>query len=254
MKTYIQLSLLYAILTLHIFNIDLTGKIAYKLAKFDVLQYPFLIYLCLVKRCKIQIMKKAITNIKKILVTVTMLTAMLGNANGISSFIIKEDLKGTALTITNVEEGDLLSIKNYKGIIIYKETIQLSGSYENGYDLTQLPNGDYFFEIDKDLEIKTIPFSVENNKVAFKKDKEAVIFKPYVEERNNLIYITKFAPNHEPLKISIYGKYNDGTFELLHSEKVEGELSIERLYKLKEGSFKIVLNANDKIYTKFIIH
>lgn len=197
-------------------------------------------------------MKKVIKNIKKILLTVTMFAAMLGNASEISSFKIKEDLKGTALTIKDVKEGDLLSIKNYNGIIIYKELIQSSGTYEKGFDLTELPNGNYFFEIDKDIEIKTIPFTVEQNKVVFDKDKEVVVFKPFIVEKNDLVLITKLALNREPLKISIFGKYDDGSFVLLHSEKIKGIQNIEKVYKLEEGDYKIVLDSNNKKFTKFI--
>ncbi|MDO5971962.1 hypothetical protein Q4Q35_19345 [Flavivirga aquimarina] len=199
-------------------------------------------------------MKNLIKKIRKSLLVVTVFTAVIGNASEISSFVIEKDLKGSALTIDNVEEGDLLSIKNYKGIIIYKETIQSSGTYEKGFDLTELPDGNYFFEIDKDLEIKTIPFSVKGSKVVFNKNNEGIIFKPFIEERNNLVYVSKFAPNLEPLEISIYGKYDDGTFGLLHSEKVEGDLTIQKLYKLEKGIFKIILNSNNKVYTKFINH
>ena len=47
---YIQLPLLYAILTLHSLNINLTDKIAYKLVKFDVLQLGNRLYICTVER------------------------------------------------------------------------------------------------------------------------------------------------------------------------------------------------------------
>ncbi|AUP79291.1 hypothetical protein [Flavivirga eckloniae] len=198
-------------------------------------------------------MKKVIRNIKKTLLTVAMLTAMIGNANEISSFKTKEGLKGTALTIENVKEGDLLSIRNYNGIIIYKELIQSSGTYEKGFDLTELPNGDYFFEIDKDLKIKTIPFTVKENNVVFNKEKEVVVFKPYIREKNDLVFITKLALNLEPLKIRIYGKYDDGSFVLLSSEKISGVQNIERVYKLKKGGdYKIELDSDNKKFTKFI--
>ena len=199
-------------------------------------------------------MKNAIKKIKKNLLLVTMmLTVIIGNANEISSFKIEGDLKGTALIINNVKEGDLLSIKNYKGIIIYKELIQSSGTYNKGFDLTELPNGNYFFEIDKDLEIKTIPFVVENNQVTFNKDKEAVIFKPYLKEKGNLVYMTKLALDLEPLKVRIYENHNN-SYHLIYSKKIEGIQIIEKVYKLKKGNFKIVINSNNKEYTKFINH
>ncbi|MDD7887189.1 hypothetical protein [Flavivirga sp. 57AJ16] len=197
-------------------------------------------------------MKNVIKKIKKNLLLVTMLlTVIIGNANEISSFKIEGDLKGTTLTINNVKEGDLLSIKNYKGIIIYKELIQSSGIYNKGFDLTELPNGNYFFEVDKDLEVKTIPFVVENNKVTFDKDKETVIFKPHLRENKGIVYLTKLALNLEPLEVKIYGN-NEGIYKLMHSEKIEGVQVIEKIYKLTKGSYKVVLNSNNKEYIKLI--
>ncbi|WP_303316461.1 hypothetical protein Q4Q34_06545 [Flavivirga abyssicola] len=198
-------------------------------------------------------MKNVIKTIEKNLLLVTMMlfAVMIGNATEISSFNVEGDLKGTALTIDNVKKGNLLSIKNNNGITVYKELIQSTGSYTKGFDLTELPNGNYFFEVDKDLQIETIPFSVKDDKVVFDKTKEAVIFKPYVREKDDFVYISKLALNLEPLKIRIYAEYN-GTFQLIRTEEVEGLKIVEKIYKLKEGNYKIVLNANDKEYTKFI--
>ncbi|GAA3631569.1 hypothetical protein [Flavivirga jejuensis] len=196
-------------------------------------------------------MKNLIKKIEKSLLLVTMFTVVMGNASEISSFKIEGELKGTALTIEDVKKGDLLSIKSDNGITIYKELIQLAGTYENGFDLTELPNGNYFFEIDKALKIRTIPFSVSSNKVSFEKDKEVIVFKPFVRTKDDLVYITKLALNYEPLKIRIYGK-QDGGYHLLRSDKIEGVQSIEKLYKLEKGNYKIELNSNNNKYTRFI--
>ncbi|GAA3587695.1 hypothetical protein Q4Q39_18345 [Flavivirga amylovorans] len=200
-------------------------------------------------------MKNVIKTIEKNLLLVTMMlfAVMIGNATEISSFNVKGDLKGTALTIDNVKKGNLLSIRDYNGIIIYKELIQSTGSYTKGFDLTELPDGNYFFELDKDLQIETIPFAVENNKVVFDKTKEAIIFKPYIRKKNDLVYISKLAPNLEPLKIRVYARSYDGAFQLMHTEKIEGAQVAKKIYKLRKGgNYKIILNANDKEYTEFI--
>ena len=126
-------------------------------------------------------MKKVINTIKKSLLVVIVFTTAISNAIEISS-ITKEDLKETALTLKNVKKGDLLSIKDYNGIVLYKELINFSGTYRKGFDLTALPNGAYFFEVDKNLEIKTIPFTVNSNKVEFNKDAEVITYKPYVRQ------------------------------------------------------------------------
>jgi hypothetical protein len=196
-------------------------------------------------------MKKVINTIKKNLLVVTVFTAMLGNANEISTLIIKEDLKETALTINNVKAGNLLTIKDSHGITLYKELIDFSGTYRKGFDLTALPNGNYFFEVDKELEIKTIPFTVKSNEVVFNKESEVITFKPFVRQKGDLVLVSKLAPNFEALKIDIYALIN-GSSKLIYSENVEDTQAIERIYKLKEGSYKIIFNSNNKEFTRFI--
>ncbi len=196
-------------------------------------------------------MKKVINTIKKSLLAVTVFTAMLGNANEISTLTIKEDLKKTALTINNVKVGDLLTIKDYNGITLYKELINISGTYKKGFDLTALPNGNYFFEVSKDLEIKTIPFTVKSNEVVFNKEAEVITFKPFVRQKGDLILVSKLSPNLEALKIDIFLETN-GYSELVYSEKIEDTQAIERVYRLKKGNYKIIFNSNNKEFTKFI--
>ena len=98
---------------------------------------------------------------------VTMFATLLSFANDASLFNIKNDAERTSLTLYNVKEGNLLSIKDNNGIILYKELIQESGTYTKGFDLTALPNGAYVFELSKDFEINSIPFTVKSKVVVF---------------------------------------------------------------------------------------
>jgi len=197
-------------------------------------------------------MKNTIKTIKKSLLVVAVCTAILGNANEISTLSTKENVfKETELTLSNVKPGNLLSIKDYNGIVLYKELIKSTGTYNKGFDLTALPKGEYYFEIDKDLEIKTIPFTVKSNTVEFKKEEEVITFKPYVRQKNDLVLLSKLAPNLETLNVSIYAE-TIGGYELAYSEKIEGSQTIERAYKLEKGNYKLVFNSDNKQFTKFI--
>ena len=195
-------------------------------------------------------MKNVFKTSKKILLTVAMLTAMLGNANE-ATFTVKDGLRKTALTINNVKEGNLLSIKDNNGITLYKELIQSTGTYSKGFDLTALPDGDYFFEVDKDFEISTIPFIVDANDVVFNKVEETTIFKPAVRQKEDFVFITQLALDLKPVKIRFYADYK-GDYELIFSDTIENTQLIKKAYKIEKGSYKIVINSNNKEYTKFI--
>ncbi|WP_147677727.1 hypothetical protein [Algibacter pacificus] len=191
-------------------------------------------------------MKNIINNAKKLVIFTTICASLMVHANTIKKEVIK-----TSLIVNNVKAGNQVTILDNNGSILYKEFIESNGIYKKGFDLTALPNGEYAFEINKDFEINTIPFSVNNNRVVFNKDKEETIFKPFIREKNNIVYISKLAPNYASLKIDVYANYN-GVFELLHTDKVEHTQTIEKIYKLEKGNYKITIHSDNKVYTKFI--
>lgn len=203
---------------------------------------------------KNQIMKNVIKNSKKGILMVTMFATLLSFANDNSFFTIKNDVKKTSLTLKNVKVGNLLSIIDDNGVILYKELIQKTGIYTKGFDLTSLPNGKYVFELDKDLEIDTIPFRVTSNTVDFNKETGKTIFKPYFKVNEDVLFISKLSLNEAPLKVDIYFE-NSGSTELMHSEKIENTKDIQRAFKLtglEEGSYKVVLYSEGRTFVKYI--
>jgi len=199
-------------------------------------------------------MKKIIKNSKKRILMVTMFATFLSFANDASLFNIKNDAKKTALTLYNVKQGNLLSVIDKNGVILYKETIQKPGIYNKGFDLTELPNGAYLFELDKDLEISSIPFKVENSLVVFDKQNEKTIFKPFARVENNLVYVSKLALNEAPLKIEIFFEgFNES--QLMYTETIKDIKTIERIFKLEGlrlGSYTIVFYTEGKKFIKTI--
>jgi len=198
---------------------------------------------------------KTIKDLKKSILMVALMTASLSYANNTSSFIVTKDIKKTALILEHVKKGELISIKNNSGLILYKEIIKSSGTYSKGFDLTELPDGNYFFELDGDVEIKTIPFLVKANNVVFDRTKETILFKPTARLKGNLILVSKLALDFEPLKIDLYYKGISGSFELINSETIDNTKFIERIYKLSDdykGNYKIVYNTSGKEFTEYI--
>jgi len=198
---------------------------------------------------------KTIRNLKKSILMVALMTASLSYANDTSSFKVKKDIKKTALILEHVKKGELITIKDNSGLILYKEIIKSSGTYSKGFDLTALPDGNYFFELDGDVEIKTIPFLVKANQVVFDKTKETILFKPTTRLKGNLIFVSKLARDFEPLIIDLYYKGISGSYELINSETIENTTVIGRIYKLSDayrGNYKIVYNTSGKEFAEYI--
>ncbi|WP_346881980.1 hypothetical protein [uncultured Algibacter sp.] len=202
-------------------------------------------------------MKNVIKNTKKGILMVAMFTTILSFANEGSFFSIKNEATKTSMTLKKVKRGNNIYIKDNNGIIIFNEQIEANGVYRKGFDLTSLPNGQYTFEVDKYLEINTIPFVVSQNKVVFDKEKEKVTYKPFIRVEDNVVYVTKLSLDKKPLNINIYYKddiYNED-IELIHSEKIEDTKTIERIYKLdglERGTYKIVIDSEDRQFVKVV--
>ena len=156
----------------------------------------------------------------------------------------------TSINFDRVKKGQKLIIKSKEGTIVYKESLNKSGTYRKEFDLTSLPNGHYYFELDKDLEIQITPFIVQNAKVNFKKEKTRSIYKPIVTTQENVVSINKLSLNLEPLEINIY--YDSGNHELIYTEKIKDKNNIQRVYRLLKsvnGKYKVVCTTQVRTFT-----
>ncbi|MGE5944663.1 MAG: hypothetical protein ACM31G_10020 [Flavobacteriales bacterium] len=201
-------------------------------------------------------MKRVIENTKKGILMVAMLAASLSFANeGTPFFRLASNAKKTALTLDNVKEGNTLYIKDSYGVKLYEEVIHVNGIFAKGYDLTALPNGDYHFELDTEVQIKVIPFTVESNTIEVNSGLAKTIFKPNVRVKGDLVFVSKLALNNEPLKIDVYFEKANSS-ELVLTETIKGTKNIERVYRLtdnlKSGDYKLVFTTSGREFTKFI--
>jgi len=196
-------------------------------------------------------MKNTIKNTKKGILMLALIATVTGFAKDADK-LVKVDAKKTSLTIKNVKVGNQLTIKDFYGSTLYKESIEVNGLYKKGFDLTELPDGNYVFELEKDLEIKTIPFTVSLNEVSFNKADEATYFKPYINQKEDLIYLTKLNSNLKTTTISIFAINSDGDSKLSYSEKIENTKIIEKVFKLENGNYKIIVNSDNNEYITFI--
>jgi len=201
-------------------------------------------------------MKKVIRNIKKGTLIVGMIATMASSAIENPSIALENDLKRTYVYIENVKAGNQLSIIDFEGVILHKEQIVKTGDYTRGYDFTALPDGEYSFQLDKDVEIRMIPFTVKSNTVLFNKKEETTIYKPLILVEGDYTFVSKLALDLEPVTIKVY--YQDTeTYEynLIHTDEVKDLQTVERVYKLENMeniNYKVVVSTKEKEFTKYI--
>ncbi|WP_420571421.1 hypothetical protein [Kordia sp.] len=196
-------------------------------------------------------MKKRMNNMVLILM---MTISVMSYANSVYSLDTKKG--NTVLTLNNVKEGHELIIKDTNLLVLYRESIQQNGTYKKGFDLTALPDGDYYFELDKDVEIVIIPFKVTSNTVVFDKEKESIIYKPTVRVDDNHLFVSRLSLDVQPLKIKIY--YRESfTHEnsMIFSEEIENTKIVERIYELskqKKGEYTVMFESQGRSFTERI--
>jgi len=158
----------------------------------------------------------------------------------------------TNLHLENVKQGSVLTIIDGNGLVLYNEAIKKTGDYSKGFDLTTLPDGEYFFELDSDLKIIVIPFNVKENEVIFDKEAEKSIYKPVVRAKDDKVYVSKVALDESPLSYKIYFADNH---DLVYSEKFEASDDIKKVYDFsasKKGNYLFVFESNGRRYTKVV--
>ena len=189
---------------------------------------------------------------RKSLVAIMLTMSLSTQANVVDLTSKEKERVATNLHLDNVKQGSVLTIIDGNGLVLYNESIKKSGDYSKGFDLTTLPDGEYFFELDSELKIIVIPFNVKAKEVIFDKEAEKSIYKPVVRAKDHMVYVSKTAMDESPLSYKIYFADNH---DLVYSEKFEADEEIKKAYDFsasKKGSYLFVFESNGRRYTKAI--
>lgn len=158
----------------------------------------------------------------------------------------------TNVRFENVKKGSTLSIVDQHGLVLYNEAIEKNGLYSKGFDLTTLPNGDYFFELNSELKIVLIPFKVDLSEVIFDKGSEESIYKPVVRTKDNMVYVSRALIDQTSLSYKIY--YADN-YELVESENFKELEEVKKVYDFsnsEKGNYIFVFESKGRKYSKTI--
>jgi hypothetical protein len=189
---------------------------------------------------------------KKSLIVLGLCTSLLSFAHDNHETYKEKEPKVTSMSFKSVKKGSKLLIKDKSGLVLYKESIVKTGKYSKGFDLTSLPNGDYYFELDTDLEIVIIPFNVVSNQVKFKKEEKSTVYKPVVRVKDELVYVSRHSFDESPIELEIF--YSDN-YDRIVSEKFAKETEVKRIYDFstsKKGDYVFVFESNGRKFSKTI--
>lgn len=187
---------------------------------------------------------------RKSLVAVGLMMSLSTLANDNELAIKEKETNVTSIRFENVIQGSSLTIKDENGLVLYNESIEQSGDYSKGFDLSSLPNGDYFFELNSELKLVVIPFNVDASEVVLDKGSEESIYKPAVITKENMVYVSRTAIDESPLSCKIY--YADN-YDLVHRAKFEEMEEVNKAYDFstaKKGNYVFVFESKGRKFTK----
>lgn len=193
------------------------------------------------------------TAIKKSLVLVALfLATSISYGNVISGNTNNGKNKLTNARFENVKKGSILSIKDMNGSVLYREIIRERGNYGKGFDLTSLTDGEYYLELNRDIEVSVIPFKVVATIVTFKKEASINILKPLVFVNNKNVYISKISFEDEVLRVNIFS--NNSKLVYSDSVKLDGNI-LGKIYEFPtslKGNYTIVMTTKERSFIQRI--
>ena len=158
----------------------------------------------------------------------------------------------TKVRFENVIKGSSLTIIDQHGLVLYNEAIVETGLYSKGFDLTTLPDGEYFFELNSELKIVVIPFNVKSNIVVFDKESEESIYKPVIRMKEDMVYVSRPVVENTSLSYKIFYAAN---YELVESENFGEMEEVKKVYDFsnsERGNYIFVFKSKGREYTKTI--
>lgn len=189
---------------------------------------------------------------KQGLVVFVLMMSLTISANDIKFTAKVKEEKVTSMILNKVESGSTLRIKDQNGLVLYKEIIEEAGDYSKGFDLTTLPNGDYYFELNSESKIVVIPFNVKASEVLFDKNSKEFIYKPVVRAKDNLVYVSRTELEHTPLSYKVYYSENN---DLVHTAEFGEMEEVKKMYDFssaKKGDYVFVFESNGRKFSKKI--
>ncbi|WP_299108002.1 hypothetical protein [uncultured Winogradskyella sp.] len=180
---------------------------------------------------------------KTLFKNILVLAVMLGTCTSYANATLE-----VSPTFNNVNEGDLISVSDASGEVIYNGRINYAGNLEKLYDFSQLNNGIYTVEVNKDFEIIVNSVEVKNNVVTFIENSNSKIFKPVFRTIDSKVIISKLAIDTDEMEVELYFEN-----ELIHTEVAKGKETINRVYQLDKslrGDYTAIIRSNGRVFVK----
>ena len=184
--------------------------------------------------------------------TVFMLSAVGMYAGAREPFIKLERAGEQGLHLYMNELTDLakLTIYDSKRAVLFRDKILKTSDFRQRFDLSELPDGNYSFEIEHGNRIKSYTFSIAEGEVQID-DQSVAIYKPVIIQDNRKMDVSLLNLKGEAVTLDIY----DALGNKLIDQSFSGEQSIAGRYdlsRLPSGNYQVVIRTADRVFTEVV--
>jgi hypothetical protein len=143
-----------------------------------------------------------------------------------------------------------LSIFDENGYKLFNEKVNKRFDFNQVFDLSKLPEGQYAFEIESGNLIKRYSFEIVKNGVEISPECKS-IYKPVIMQKNENLDISILNIEGGDVNVALYAPNG----KRLVNDKVSGIQSVGKRYdlsKLTAGTYRIVISRDNRTFTELI--
>jgi uncharacterized protein YxeA len=150
------------------------------------------------------------------------------------------------LTVNKLSSDLKVKFQDKYGYRLYKENVDKDAlTYQKKFSLNKLPDGPYNLELEDELQIVTLSLAVKDMKIVRDEIANAKFFKPVVYKKGEHVYVSKFSPEQEPMRVIIY----NNNYDVVHDETLTGKVDLGRVYTFEEaGDYTIAVKSDNKTF------
>ena len=187
--------------------------------------------------------------IKTGLLSAALLASVVANASKIITTASSKS-KVVYIGLTNISQGEVLSIKDTEGVQLYSVSLDKSDAFSKKFDFSSIPSGVYFIETKEAKEITVTPLIVTPEKVSVITKTSKRFRAPSITVDDNVARVLVRNFNEVPVSISIY----DEEGNVLKKDDSEN-LLIYNAYNfanLPEGNYTFFVTQGDYNFTEIV--
>ncbi len=191
-------------------------------------------------------MKKVV---RSIAVVALMFAAATGWAKEPKLSLTPNTEKSLNFEMDITSEQTVVSIVDTNGEIIYTERIAIGNIYAKKFDLQNLPEGDYFLEVEDSLKEVVFGFTVDDSEIMIRERKENS--KPIFRKKDGRVFLNLLNLEKDVVKITVM----DSEGRSLFQETIADEMLIEKTFNFKnafEDSYTILVKSKDDTYFEYV--